>query len=193
MTNLLLSIVTLHLFGLGPRRRQKYFYQHTYVAGRNFDYHATGQILKGRLVVLVGYIVAPAERRLPILSSSCSPGTFPRALPDRPGAPVQRGGVAAASFGFASPAARALFLAFLVYPFLAALTLFVAWPFASRALRRFDIGHHHLGAAPLAFSAPIGPLHVGFAAAIAWLLAVGAAIALVAVTGLGGTNALSVP
>ena len=197
MTNLLLSIVTLGIYSAWAKvRRQKYFYQHTYVAGRNFDYHATGgQILKGRLVVLVGYIVFTLLSAVPILSLVMLAGLLllvpyliVRAL--RFNAAVSSWSNVRFRF---TGRTRGAFLAFLVYPFLAALTLFVAWPFASRALRRFSIGHHHLGAAPLAFSAPIGPFYVGFAAAIAWLLAVGAAIALVAVTGLGGTNALSNP
>ncbi len=50
IVNLLLSIVTLGIYSAWAKvRARKYFYQNTYVADRNFDYHATGlQILIGR-------------------------------------------------------------------------------------------------------------------------------------------------
>ena len=58
IVNLLLSIVTIGIYSAWAKvRRKKYFYNNTYVAGRNFDYHATGkQILIGRLIFIGGYI-----------------------------------------------------------------------------------------------------------------------------------------
>jgi len=58
IVNLLLSIVTIGIYSAWAKvRRKKYFYNNTYVAGRNFDYHATGkQILIGRLIFVGGYI-----------------------------------------------------------------------------------------------------------------------------------------
>ena len=59
IVNLLLSIVTLGIYSAWAKvRHKKYFYNHTYVEGRNFDYHATGkQILIGRLIVIAAVIV----------------------------------------------------------------------------------------------------------------------------------------
>lgn len=56
--NLLLTAVTFGIYSAWAKvRRKKYFYNNTYVAGRNFDYHATGkQILIGRLIFIGGYI-----------------------------------------------------------------------------------------------------------------------------------------
>jgi uncharacterized membrane protein YjgN (DUF898 family) len=59
IVNLLLSIVTFGIYAAWAKvRRKKYFYNNTYVAGRNFDYHATGkQILIGRLIFISGYVI----------------------------------------------------------------------------------------------------------------------------------------
>ena len=59
IVNLLLSICTFGIYSAWAKvRRNKYFYNNTFVDGRNFDYHATGkQILIGRLIVVGAYIV----------------------------------------------------------------------------------------------------------------------------------------
>lgn len=59
IVNLLLTIVTIGIYSAWAKvRTKKYFYNNTYVEGRNFDYHATGkQILIGRIIVIVALIV----------------------------------------------------------------------------------------------------------------------------------------
>jgi uncharacterized membrane protein YjgN (DUF898 family) len=59
LSNLLLSIVTLGIYSAWAKvRRKQYFYNHTYLDEYAFGYHATGmQILKGRLVVVAGFII----------------------------------------------------------------------------------------------------------------------------------------
>ncbi|WP_419905223.1 DUF898 family protein [Kiloniella sp.] len=59
IVNLLLSIMTIGIYSAWAKvRRRKYFANHTYVADRNFDYHATGkQILIGRLIIIGVYIL----------------------------------------------------------------------------------------------------------------------------------------
>ncbi|MEM6609770.1 MAG: YjgN family protein [Pseudomonadota bacterium] len=59
IVNLLLSIITVGIYSAWAKvRRLKYFYNNTYMDGRNFNYHATGkQILIGRLIFIAGYIV----------------------------------------------------------------------------------------------------------------------------------------
>ena len=54
IVNMLLSIVTIGIYSAWAKvRTKKYFYNHTYVEERNFDYHATGkQILVGRLIII---------------------------------------------------------------------------------------------------------------------------------------------
>ena len=59
IVNLLLSIVTIGIYSAWAKvRTKKYFYNHTYVEGRNFDYHATGkQILIGRLIIIAAIVI----------------------------------------------------------------------------------------------------------------------------------------
>lgn len=59
IVNILLTVLTIGIYSAWAKvRRKKYFYNHTFVAERNFDYHATGkQIFIGRLIFLVGYLV----------------------------------------------------------------------------------------------------------------------------------------
>ena len=59
IVNLLLTIVTLGIYSAWAKvRRLRYFYGNTFLDGQSFDYH--GQplaILKGRLIVVAGYVV----------------------------------------------------------------------------------------------------------------------------------------
>ncbi len=59
IVNLLLTICTFGIYSAWAKvRRKKYFYNNTYVEGRNFDYHATGkQILIGRILIVVAIAV----------------------------------------------------------------------------------------------------------------------------------------
>lgn len=44
IVNLMLSIVTIGVYSAWAKvRTKKYFYNHTFAEGRNFDYHATGR------------------------------------------------------------------------------------------------------------------------------------------------------
>ena len=74
IVNLLLSIVTLGIYSAWAKvRAKKYFYQNTYVAGRNFDYHATGmQIFLGRLIVIVGLIFYSVASSIPLVGLNVS-------------------------------------------------------------------------------------------------------------------------
>lgn len=71
IVNLLLTIVTLGIYSAWAKvRRLRYFYGNTFVDGQSFDYH--GQplaILKGRLIVVAGYLVfLAASKMLPIVA-----------------------------------------------------------------------------------------------------------------------------
>ena len=59
IVNILRSIMTIGIYSAWAKvRTKKYFYQNTYIADRNFNYHATGgQILKGRLIVIGFFVV----------------------------------------------------------------------------------------------------------------------------------------
>ncbi len=70
IVNLLLSIVTIGIYSAWAKvRTKKYFYNNTSIAGRNFDYHATGkQILIGRIIVIAGFIAFTLLSAVPFLN-----------------------------------------------------------------------------------------------------------------------------
>ena len=70
IVNLLLTIVTIGIYSAWAKvRTKKYFYNNTYVEGRNFDYHATGkQILIGRIIVIVAFILISVLAAIPFLN-----------------------------------------------------------------------------------------------------------------------------
>jgi uncharacterized membrane protein YjgN (DUF898 family) len=59
----------------------------------------------------------------------------------------------------------------LVYPFLAALTAYLAFPFADRARRRWIVNNHSLGKTPFGFEAKIGGFYIAALLALVWVLA----------------------
>jgi uncharacterized membrane protein YjgN (DUF898 family) len=71
IVNLLLTIVTLGIYSAWAKvRRLRYFYGNTFLDGQSFEYH--GQplaILKGRLIVVAGYVVfVIASQMFPLLA-----------------------------------------------------------------------------------------------------------------------------
>ena len=176
IVNLGLSIVTLGIYSAWAKvRAKKYFYQNTWVAGRNFDYHATGlQILIGRIIVIVGIVVFSVASAIPalaivgaVLLLVALPWLLVRSLRFN----AVMSSWSNVRFGFQGSTGRA-FLVFLLYPFLSAFTLYLAWPFADRARRRFATGGHRLGEAPFSFDAPIGRFYTAFFAAVGWFVLV---------------------
>jgi uncharacterized membrane protein YjgN (DUF898 family) len=170
IVNLLLSILTLGIYSAWAKvRHRKYFAQHTTIAGRSFDYHASGrQILIGRLIVLAGFIVYSILGAIPVLAFVMPlllllliPFLLVRAL--RFNARVTSW--ANVRFGFDGGTGRA-FLVYILYPILGAFSLYLAWPFVSRAIRRYSIGHHRLGGARFSFDCGIGPFYRAFLAAL---------------------------
>ncbi len=72
IVNLLLSGITLGIYSAWAKvRTNRYFYGNTYIAGDNFEYHATPiQILKGRLIAFACVIVwAICSSFAPVLST----------------------------------------------------------------------------------------------------------------------------
>lgn len=69
IVNLLLTIVTIGIYSAWAKvRTKKYFYNNTYVEGRNFDYHATGkQILIGRIIVIAAFILISLLSAIPVV------------------------------------------------------------------------------------------------------------------------------
>ncbi len=169
ITNLLLSIVTLGIYSAWAKVRvKKYFYQNTYVAGRNFDYHATGgQIFIGRLIVVAGLVaysflslVPVMGPLLPLALIAVIPWLIVRALRFN----ARMSSWSNVRFGFDGSAGQA-FLVHYLLPVATALTFFLMWPFATRAKQRFSANGHRLGSSRFSFESGIGPFYRAFAIA----------------------------
>ena len=142
IVNILLTILTLGIYSAWAKvRRNRYFYGNTVLLGRGFEYHAKGgQILIGRLIVFAYLIlynllltfVPPAGIALAVLFVCFLPWLIARGLRFSARVTSYRN----VRFDFVGRAGGA-FLAFIVGPVLAALTLGILAPLASRWTYRY--------------------------------------------------------
>lgn len=137
IVNILLTIVTLGIYSAWAKvRRNRYFYGNTILLGRGFEYHAKGgQILIGRLIVfayLIFYnvvltVMPLAGLVIGLLFFLFVPWLLTRGLRFSARVTSYRN----VRFDFVGRAGGA-FVAFIVGPVLAALTLGILAPLASR-------------------------------------------------------------
>ncbi len=178
IVNLFLSIVTIGIYSAWAKvRTKKYFYNHTYVEGRNFDYHATGgQIFKGRLIVigvLIVYQILLAT--VPPLGLIMAVGlifAFPWLILRSMMFNARMSSFSNVRFGFDGTTGQAMLL-LLLYPIGVALTAYTTFPILDRAFKRFSIVNARLGGARFAAEFPLGAFYKAFAVAIGWVLIVG--------------------
>ncbi|MFA3920047.1 YjgN family protein [Ruegeria hyattellae] len=172
IVNLLLSILTLGIYSAWAKvRTKKYFYQNTYVAGRNFDYHATGlQIMFGRLIVIAGivaYALLSTNEIAAVLMILGLIALIPYLLVRSLRFNARMSSWSNIRFTFHGGFGSALKVYYL-YPILAALSLYTAWPFVTRAIQRFLANGHGLGTTRFSFSSTIGPFYKALLAAMVW-------------------------
>ena len=175
IVNFLLSIVTFGIYSAWAKvRNRKYFLGNTTIDGRPFEYHARGlQILFGRAIVVGALVILSVSSSIsPILNgvvfvllAAALPWLINRGL---------RFNAAMTSwsnvrFRFDGTYWRA-FAVFLLYPFLAIFSLYLAFPFVARASSRYTIGRHSLGGHRFAFESGIGPFYRAFLWAAAWVI-----------------------
>ena len=194
IVNLLLSIVTLGIYSAWAKvRTKKYFYRNTSIAGRPFNYHATGlQILIARLIVLAALVVWSVLSQVHIYSAVLGlafvfvlPWLLNRSL--RFNAAVTSWSNVHFSFEGSYWAA---FRVYVLYPFLSSLSLFLAYPYTHRAVKRYVIGSHWFGGKQFNFDSGIGPFYGAALVAIAWLATVLVGVIAVQVFVLGGPDAI---
>lgn len=184
IVNLLLSILTIGIYSAWAKvRRKKYFYQNTYIAGRNFDYHATGsQILIGRIIVIAAYfgfqvIAATAPLVggiLALLFVIAIPWLIMRSMMFN----ARNSSWSNVRFGFTGKTGGAV-LAYIVFPFLSVFTLFLTWPLVEWYRANYKYAGHRLGQSKFALDASGWGFYRAFILAGAWVVFVlGAAIIL---------------
>lgn len=178
IVNLLLSIVTIGIYSAWAKvRTKKYFYNHTYVEERNFDYHATGkQILVGRLIIIAAIVILQIVTVvLPFVGVLLIVGllfAYPWLIVRSMQFNARMSSFSNVRFGFSATVGQA-FLTFLVYPLLMALTAYTTFPIWDRAVKRFSIDNRKLGQASFKLDVPLGVFYKAFLISIAWILGVG--------------------
>jgi len=188
ISNLLLTIVTFGIYAAWAKvRKRKYFAQSTSIAERNFDYHATGkQIFIGYLIVFAAYFVFNIVIAIVPFLSILFLGIFfviPYLLKRALAFNARMTSYSGVRFRFDGDYWGA-FRNFMLYPFLAFFTLFLAMPWVARANRRYVTNGHSLGTSRFSFDSEMSPFLKAFGYALLW--AVGSAIVLGLATGVGG-------
>ena len=182
IVNLMLSIVTLGVWSAWAKvRNTAYLLGNTTIDGRPFGYHAQGlQIFLGRLVVLVVLAGAYAVSFVSPVASGLVGLLFLLGMPWLINRGLRFNAVmtswSTVRFSFRGSYWPAL-VVFVIYPFLAILTLGLFLPYATRAKKRYTIGRHSLGAFRFAFSSGIRPFWI----ALLWTAVCGGILVLFAI------------
>ena len=180
IVNLLLSVMTLGIYSAWAKvRTNKYFYQNTFVAGRNFNYHATGlQIFIGRLIVIAAFIAYSVLSLVPILGLvlvlafvAVSPILIQRSLRFK----ARVSSWSNVRFNFIGSTEGA-YLVYLLYPLLTFLSLFLLAPVADRAVKGYTMGNLKLGDHHFEMTAPLAPFYKAFGVVVLWVLGTSAVI-----------------
>lgn len=161
IVNLLLTVVTLGIYSAWAKvRRMHYFYRNTRLDGANFEYHGMPlAILKGRLiatVLFVGYSVAGNLNPLLgivffVLLAIVMPWLIVRSLRFQLHYSSYRG----LRFAFDGDD-RGAYRVFLLYPFLAAMTLYLLAPYAHQQIKQYQHRSSRFGATYFSFTAGAG-------------------------------------
>ncbi|WP_034882807.1 uncharacterized membrane protein YjgN (DUF898 family) [Ensifer sp. WSM1721] len=168
IVNILLTIVTLGIYSAWAKvRRNRYFYGNSVLLGRGFEYHATGkQILVGRLIVfayLVLYnvmltFVPYVGIGLGVLILFFLPWLLARGLRFSARVTSYRN----VRFDFVGRAGGA-FLAFIVGPVIAVLTLGILAPLASRWSYRYIGNNLRYGQKAFSTDPSVGAIYKSWA------------------------------
>jgi len=195
IVNVLLSIVTLGIYGAWAKvRDKKYMYGNTQLDGHSFDYHATGkQIFIGRIIVaafllFLGILSAinPILYLLGVLILlALVPMIIVRALRFNARVSSYRN----VRFDFVGEVGEA-FVTYFLLPIANVFSLYLCSPFLTRASHKFTTNNALYGDRPMKFKANIGQYYIPFGIAIA--VAIGGTILLTvllggAMAGMSGT------
>lgn len=167
IVNLFLIILTLGIYSAWAKvRNKKYFYGNMHLDDSSFEYTGDPKaILKGRIIASVLFLIyAGVGNFSPVLSAITfmillllMPWMVTRSLMFNARNSVYRN----VSFHFNGDIKEA-FLAFVLWPLAAVLTLGIAAPFAIFKQQSFLVNHHRYGTAPFEFSAVVKDYYVAF-------------------------------
>lgn len=182
IVNLLLSIITLGIYSAWAKvRRNRYFYDSTHVAGSSFEYHGNPiAILKGRIIAFVCLAAYQFSFRYsPLLGLSVF-GILMLIMPWLAWKSLQfklyNSSYRGIRFGFRGSLGKA-YLNFLLYPILAAISLYTLLPLMHRQIKKFQHEESRFGNTHFSFVAKISSFYliyiIGFAAFMVGLIGIG--------------------
>jgi uncharacterized membrane protein YjgN (DUF898 family) len=196
IVNLLLTILTLGIYSAWAKvRRLRYFYQHTELAGANFEYHGKPlAILKGRLIalgLLLAYqFSAQFSLKLFALTLLLLVIILPWLLRQSFRFRLHNSSYRGLRFAFKGSNKDA-YLTFLLYGFFMFITLYLAAPLFHRQMKLYQHGNSRYGQSPFQFTGSIGQFYAAYGSVIGltllvFILAIAVPIGIGATMGGGG-------
>lgn len=178
IVNLLLTVLTLGIYSAWAKvRRLQYFYRNTRLAGAGFEYHGKPlAILKGRLIgaalfllyALAGKASPVAAVVVALLLFLVSPWLIVRSLRFKLYNSSYRG----LRFAF-DGTDRGAYRVFVMYPILAAMTLYLLAPLAHQRYKAYQHGNSRFGTTPFRFDAPVSRFYTIYAIAAGIVIVLG--------------------
>lgn len=191
IVNLLLTILTLGIYSAWAKvRRLQYFYRNTHLADASFDYHGQPKaILKGRIIgfgLLIGYNAAFNFNPIlglvvGLLLALVMPWLLMRSLQFKLYNSSYRG----LRFGFGG-GTRGAYDAFLKYPMLAAITLYLLAPLAHQRIKRYQFDNSRFGSSQFKLNATVKGFYLIYLSSL--LVAAGMLLLLPVVAMLAGSG-----
>jgi uncharacterized membrane protein YjgN (DUF898 family) len=182
IVNLLLSIVTLGIYSAWAKvRRLRYFYGSTFLDGSSFEYHGSPKaILKGRVIAVVAYgLFAIAGQISPVATLLVMPLFIlgiPWVIMRARKFQMRMTSWRNLRFNFHGQY-RGAMGAFIGWPLLGVLTLFILWPYALWKQARYLLGNAAFGTERAQFVTPSGRYYRFCLAALGMGIALAAVVA----------------
>ncbi|MDP1636116.1 MAG: YjgN family protein [Gallionellaceae bacterium] len=172
IVNLLLSIITLGIYSAWAKvRRLQYFYRNTRLDGGSFDYHGDPKaILKGRMIafgLLVAYNTAlEFNPILGLVIGLVLAGVMPWLLMRSLQFKLYNSSYRGLRFGFTGDT-RGAYRAFLLFPMLAGMTLYLLAPLAHQRIKQYQFDNSRFGSSPFSFGATTGGFYLIYLSSLA--------------------------
>jgi uncharacterized membrane protein YjgN (DUF898 family) len=184
IVNLFLSIITLGVYSAWAKvRTNKYFYNHFYLDGHNFDYHANPlNILIGRIIAVgVFLILTGVSQVFPLWGGGIFSLVILISLPWIVVASLsfrnRNSSYKGIRFNFRGSYGGA-FLYFLLLPLLGVLSFGILMPLSMRHMRQYIVSNSSYGTTPFEFDVSIGDYYIAILKLIGLgiLLGIGAGV-----------------
>ncbi len=181
IVNLLLTIITLGIYSAWAKvRKLRYLYDSTQLAGSSFEYHGSPiAILKGRIIAVALIVAYNVATRFSLTASLVMFAFMMVAMPWLIWKSLQfrlfNSSFRGIRFGFRGTAGQA-YSAFLLFPFLAMISLYLLLPLAHQRIKKFQHSESRFGNTYFSFQGTAGGFYKTYL--IGFLIALGGVIGL---------------